>query len=107
MPMRVGARGRLRPPPDHPCKGRTMAVIQSELVVVGGGLAGRVTALETARAGLSGTLVDRHPPQHFGGLARWAFGGMALVGPPLRARRKHPDSPERAPADWVRCGGPA
>lgn len=81
-----------------------MAVIQSDLVVVGGGLAGMVTALETARAGLSVTLVDRHPPQHFGGLARWAFGGMALVGTPLQARRKIPDSPERALADWLRFG---
>src|SRR5690625_3013052 len=81
-----------------------MAVMYSYLFVVGCCLSGMVTALETSRAGLSVTLVDRHPPQHFGGLARCAFGGMALVGTPLQARRKIPDSPERALADWLRFG---
>src|SRR5690625_7472355 len=99
MPMRVGARGRLLPPPDHPCKGRTMAVIQSDLVVVGGGLAGMVTALETARAGLSVTLVDRHPPQHFGGLARWALCCMAMVGTTMQASLRIPACLYRAHGD--------
>ncbi len=81
-----------------------MSPAQSDLVVAGGGLAGIVTALEALRAGLRVTLVDRDTPERFGGLALWAFGGMALVGTPLQARMKIPDSPERAWEDWVRFG---
>lgn len=75
-----------------------------DLVVAGGGLAGIVTALEALRAGLRVTLVDRDTPERFGGLALWAFGGMALVGTPLQARMKIADSPERAWRDWLRFG---
>lgn len=77
---------------------------QSDVLVIGGGLAGIVTALECLRSGQRVTLVDRDTPERFGGLALWAFGGMALVGTPLQARAKIFDSPERALADWIRFG---
>ena len=73
-----------------------------DVVVVGGGLAGIVTALECLRAGRSVALVDRDTPERFGGLALWAFGGMALVGTPLQARMKIPDTPDIALRDWLR-----
>lgn len=76
----------------------------ADVVVVGGGLAGIVTALECLRAGQSVILLDRDTPGRFGGLARWAFGGMALVGTPLQARLRIPDTPERALQDWLRFG---
>ena len=75
-----------------------------DVVIVGGGLAGIVTALECLRAGQSVALIDRDTPERLGGLALWAFGGMALVGTPLQARMKIPDTPERALADWLRFG---
>jgi predicted oxidoreductase len=75
-----------------------------DVLVVGGGLAGIVSALEALRAGLSVAVVDRDSPERFGGLARWAFGGMALVGTPLQARMKVADSPEIALADWLSFG---
>ena len=75
-----------------------------DVAVVGGGLAGLVTALECLQAGLRVCVVDRDRPERLGGLARWAFGGMALVGTPAQARMKIPDSPERALADWLRFG---
>lgn len=78
--------------------------LQSDVLVVGGGLAGLVTALECLQAGQSVTVVDRDTRERLGGLARWAFGGMALVGTPLQARMKIPDTPERALADWQRFG---
>ncbi|MDU6376731.1 MAG: FAD-dependent oxidoreductase, partial [Bradyrhizobium sp.] len=78
--------------------------IQSDVVIVGGGLAGIVTALEAMRRGKSVTLLDRDTPERFGGLALWAFGGMALVGTPLQARMKIPDTPEIALRDWIRFG---
>lgn len=76
----------------------------SDVLVVGGGLAGIVAALESLRAGLTVTLVDRDTAERLGGLALWAFGGMALVGTPLQARMGIPDTPERALADWLRFG---
>jgi len=78
--------------------------IPSDVVVVGGGLAGIVVALEALRAGRRVTLVDRDTPERLGGLALWAFGGMALVGTPLQARMKIPDTPELALRDWQRFG---
>ncbi len=81
-----------------------MAPQHVDTLVIGGGLAGIVTALELLRAGQTVTLVDRDTPQRLGGLALWAFGGMALVGTPLQAKRKIADSPERALADWLRFG---
>ena len=78
--------------------------VQSDVLVIGGGLAGIVTALECLRAGKRVTLVDRDTPERFGGLALWAFGGMALVGTPLQERAGIPDTPERALRDWVRFG---
>lgn len=76
----------------------------SDALVVGGGLAGIVTALELLRGGRRVTLVDRDTPERLGGLALWAFGGMALVGTPLQAAKKIADTPERALRDWVRFG---
>jgi predicted oxidoreductase len=78
--------------------------VQSDVLVVGGGLAGLVAAIECLRAGKRVTLVDRDTPQRLGGLALWAFGGMALVDTPLQRRMKLNDSPERAFEDWVRFG---
>lgn len=78
--------------------------LRSDVLVAGGGLAGVVTALECLRAGKSVTLVDRDTPERLGGLALWAFGGMALVGTPLQARLKIPDTPEKALRDWFRFG---
>lgn len=76
----------------------------SDVLVCGGGLAGIVTALETLRAGKSVTLVDRDTPERFGGLALWAFGGMALVGTPLQAKMGITDTPDIALKDWLSFG---
>ncbi len=79
-------------------------MLQADVVIAGGGLAGIVTALDALRAGKSVLIVDRDTPERFGGLALWAFGGMALVGTPLQARMKIPDTPEIALRDWIRFG---
>ncbi|MDE2407468.1 MAG: FAD-binding protein [Xanthomonadaceae bacterium] len=81
-----------------------MATLQTDVLVIGGGLAGIVTALECLRGGHDVTLVDRDTPDRLGGLALWAFGGMALVGTPLQARKGIHDTPEIALRDWVRFG---
>ncbi|WP_425585837.1 FAD-binding protein [Verticiella sediminum] len=79
-------------------------MLRTDVAIAGGGLAGIVTALECLRAGLHVTLVDRDTPARLGGLALWAFGGMALVDTPLQRRMKIPDSPERALRDWMSFG---
>ena len=81
-----------------------MTTRQADVLVIGGGIAGIVAALELLRGGQRVILVDRDTRERFGGLARWAFGGMALVGTPLQARLKIADTPERALADWLRFG---
>lgn len=78
------------------------AAMKSDVLVVGGGLAGIVTALECLRGGQRVTLLDRDAPERLGGLALSAFGGMSLVGTPLQARMNIPDTPERALRDWLR-----
>lgn len=79
-------------------------LVRSEILVVGGGLAGIVTALEALRAGKTVILADRDTAERLGGLALWAFGGMMLVGTPLQQRMKIPDSPELALQDWLSFG---
>jgi hypothetical protein len=77
---------------------------QAQCLVIGGGIAGIVTALELLDGGHSVVLVDRDSRERFGGLARWAFGGMAFVGTPEQGRMKVADSPELALEDWIRFG---
>lgn len=78
--------------------------LQSDVVIAGGGLAGIVTALELLRKGKSVTIIDRDTDARFGGLARWAFGGMALVGTPQQKRANIPDNPDTAYKDWLSFG---
>ena len=75
-----------------------------DVLVIGGGLAGLVTAIEALRAGKHVTLVDRDTPERLGGLALWAFGGMALVDTPIQRRMKIKDSADIAWRDWLRFG---
>jgi predicted oxidoreductase len=73
---------------------------KSDVLIIGAGIAGLVAAHECLDNGRSVTLVERHDEEHVGGLARWAFGGMALVGTPLQKRLGINDTPELALADW-------
>jgi uncharacterized protein len=77
---------------------------QADALVIGGGLAGIVTALELARAGRSVVIVDRAGPDIFGGQAREALGGMLFAGSPEQRRVGVQDSPEQLYADWLRYG---
>lgn len=74
----------------------------ADVLIIGGGIAGIVTALELLERGLSVVLVDRDAPERFGGLARWAFGGMAFTGTPEQRKMKVADSPALFLEDWIR-----
>ncbi|PCI57584.1 MAG: FAD-binding dehydrogenase [Gammaproteobacteria bacterium] len=69
-------------------------------LIAGGGIAGLVTALELAKSGQQIIIVDRDTKERIGGLARWAFGGMALCGTAEQKRQNIPDSPELLLKDW-------
>jgi predicted oxidoreductase len=73
-----------------------------EVLVVGAGLAGLVTALELLERGREVVLVDRCRPDEVGGLAREAFGGMFMVDTREQRFSRIRDSVELALADWLR-----
>lgn len=74
----------------------------ADVIVIGAGLAGMVTALELVKQKRRVILVDARPQADMGGLANWAFGGMALVGTPEQKSKKIQDSEELALSDWLR-----
>ncbi len=81
-----------------------MTNYQSDVVIIGGGIAGIVTALECLEGGKSVTIIDRDVAENFGGLAKESFGGMFFVDSPLQRKSKIVDSPEQAFRDWCSFG---
>src|SRR5574341_1885111 len=77
---------------------------QGDVVIVGGGLAGIVAALELLSAGKRVTVLDRDREENFGGLAKESFGGIFFVGTPEQRRSKIHDTPELALRDWLSFG---
>ena len=82
----------------------THRAYRAQNLVIGGGIAGIVTALELLEGGQDVVLLDADTPDRFGGLALWAFGGMALAGTPQQKRMGVEDSPELCLEDWIRFG---
>lgn len=74
---------------------------KTDVLIVGGGLAGIVTALDLLDAGKKVLIVDRDKPANLGGLAKWAFGGMFFVNTPEQRRARIRDSVDLAWADWL------
>ena len=75
--------------------------MQTDVVVVGGGLAGLVTANELAQRGKKVVLVDQEPDQSLGGQAFWSLGGLFMVDSPEQRRMGIKDSVELALQDWM------
>ena len=78
---------------------------RADVVVVGAGIAGLVTALELLEAGRDVLVIDRCDPGEVGGLAREAFGGMFMVDTPEQRRAGIRDSAELAWQDWQMVAG--
>jgi uncharacterized protein len=76
-------------------------VIDTDVVVVGAGLAGLVAAAELVDAGKRVVLLDQEPEQSLGGQAWWSFGGLFLVDSPEQRRLRVRDSLELARQDWL------
>jgi predicted oxidoreductase len=77
---------------------------KADVVVIGAGLAGVVTALELLDAGRRVVLLDRAPQARLGGLARLSFGGLFFVDSPEQRRSGIRDSVALALSDWLAYG---
>src|SRR6516225_10160961 len=77
----------------------------TDVIVVGGGLAGLVAATEIADAGKRVIVVDQEGEQSLGGQAFWSFGGLFLVDSPEQRRLGIADSIELALQDWMGAAG--
>lgn len=73
---------------------------KSDIIIVGGGIAGIISALELLDAGKKVTIIDRDVESAFGGLAKWAFGGMFFVNSKHQQRRGIKDNIDLATQDW-------
>ena len=71
----------------------------SDVIIVGGGLAGLVAAAELADRGKQVTLIDQEPEAFLGGQAFWSLGGLMLIDSPEQRRMGIKDSRELALQD--------
>ena len=79
--------------------------MDSDVIIIGAGLAGLVAAAELAEAGKRVLLLDQEPAQNLGGQAFWSFGGLFLVDSPEQRRMGIRDSFELAREDWLGTAG--
>src|SRR3954468_8156833 len=75
--------------------------MDTDVIVVGHGLAGLAAAAEVADAGRRVVLLDQEPEQSFGGQAFWSLGGLFLVDTPEQRRMGVHDSHDLALSDWM------
>ena len=75
--------------------------LDTDVVIVGAGLAGLVAAAELTDAGRRVIVVEQEPEQSLGGQAFWSFGGLFFVDSPEQRRMGIRDSPDLALQDWL------
>ncbi len=73
----------------------------TDVIVVGGGLAGLVAAAELGDRGKRVVIVDQEPENYLGGQAFWSLGGLFMVNTPEQRRMGVRDSAELALNDWM------
>jgi predicted oxidoreductase len=78
---------------------------KTDVVVVGGGLAGLVAATEVAEAGHGCVVVEQEGEQNLGGQAFWSLGGLFMVDTPEQRRFGIKDSFDLALCDWLGTAG--
>lgn len=74
---------------------------KADVIVVGAGLAGLVTAYEAVKRGKTVHLLDQEGPQSLGGQAFWSLGGLFMVDTPEQRRMGIRDSLDLALRDWM------
>ncbi len=78
---------------------------ETDVIVVGAGLAGLVAATEIADAGKRVVVVDQEGEQSLGGQAFWSLGGLFMVDTPEQRRLGIRDSHDLALQDWMGSAG--
>ncbi|PCJ50039.1 MAG: FAD-binding dehydrogenase [Gammaproteobacteria bacterium] len=73
---------------------------KADVIIIGAGISGLVCALESLRQGKKVIILDAQSRERAGGLARVAFGGMALIDTPEQKSKGIRDSAEIAFNDW-------
>ncbi|UYZ09990.1 FAD-binding dehydrogenase [Agrobacterium salinitolerans] len=76
-----------------------------DVIVVGAGLAGLVSATEAAERGFSVCVLDQEGEQNLGGQAFWSLGGLFFVDSPEQRRMRVRDSLDLARQDWFGSAG--
>ena len=74
--------------------------MQSDVVIIGGGLAGLVAAHELLERGKTVTILDQEGRQNLGGQAFWSLGGLFMIDTPEQRRMKIRDTHALAENDW-------
>lgn len=72
-----------------------------DVLIIGAGLAGLVTAATLTTRGRHVTILEQEPRASLGGQAWWSFGGLFLVDSPEQRRLGVKDSAELAFSDWL------
>ncbi|WP_328346859.1 FAD-binding dehydrogenase [Micromonospora sp. NBC_00421] len=75
--------------------------MDTDVIVIGAGLAGLVATVEAADAGRRVLLLDQESADNLGGQAFWSFGGLFFVDSPEQRRMGIRDSVELAWQDWT------
>jgi hypothetical protein len=78
-----------------------MKKYQCDVLIVGGGIAGLVTAYELLKKEKSIIIFDKDIRENLGGLAKEAAGGIHLIGSPEQTKSGIKDSPEIGFKDWL------
>jgi predicted oxidoreductase len=73
---------------------------QTDVIVVGAGLAGLVATAELVEAGKRVIVLEQEPESSLGGQAWWSFGGLFLVDSPEQRRMGIKDSHDLSRQDW-------
>jgi uncharacterized protein len=74
---------------------------ETDVIIVGAGLAGLVCAAELIEAGRRVIILEQEPEASLGGQAFWSFGGLFFVNSPEQRRLGIHDSYELAWQDWL------
>lgn len=76
-----------------------------DVLVIGGGLAGLVSAVEAADRGQKVIVLDQEGEQNLGGQAFWSLGGLFFIDSPEQRRMRIRDTFELARQDWFGSAG--
>jgi hypothetical protein len=77
-----------------------MMKYQSDVVVIGAGIAGVAAAIDLLDRGRRVLLLDRDAEENMGGLAKESFGGIWFAGTPLQKRYGIRDGAAQGLRDW-------